>query len=235
MALFVSAGLLAGMASLQRSAADDRVAEQGWVRLSKARLDILGAIGELDTALASSGSRDDAVAAFVARRAAIDEDLADLAKVSPDLAEPVRSLHDSLTAVPEDTTDVERLHIGIAQIAGEVANGSNLSPLAGDLAFADRLAAEVAHLQLADRLIAIETERADLGGDHSYALSIAADLARNNEDHLWRFGTQAISADPISATSSSSLTPWTKWTWSLMPSRSTSCSVRPPATGLVTR
>ena len=194
-ALFVSAALLAGMASLQRSAADDRVAEQGWVRLSKARLDILGAIGELDTALASSGSRDDAVAAFVARRAAIDEDLADLAKVSPDLAEPVRSLHDSLAAVPEDPTDVERLHIGIAQIAGEVANGSNLSPLAGDLAFADRLAAEVAHLQLADRLIAIETERADLGGDHSYALSIAADLARNNEDHLWRFGTQAISAD----------------------------------------
>lgn len=200
-ALFVVAFLLGGWASLERSSADDRVNEQGWVLLSKARLDVLAATERLDADLGSDLATGDALSAFAARRAAIDESLAELAALNPEIGVAVRTLRDALMAIPtESGPSEERLRIGIAQVAGELASASSQSPLTGDLAFGDRVVADLANLQIANRLIDVGT--ATDSSDGSYALSLASDLTRSGDDGQWRFGSVSLSAPVPSAVQS---------------------------------
>jgi len=191
-ALFVLAFVLGGWAQLERSSADDSLVQTGWVRLSKARLDALTALVQLEEDLNANGSTADAISAFAARRAAISESLSSvIAGVDPSLSLAGRSLLDGMASVPtEGAPTVDRLRIGIGQVASQISHSSSSSPLGGDRAFADRAAADVARLLVADRLIDVVTD--GLGDDPSYGLSLAADLAGVSGSDPWRFGQSSL-------------------------------------------
>lgn len=195
--MFVIASLLGGLAALQRGSANDRVTEQGWLHISKARLDALGATERLDADLAAGVPVADAVATFSARRASIIESLARLENVSPELGISVRSLRAILESVPTDNDETPaRLGIAIAQVASEVGTSAGQSPLTGDLGYGDRVVIDLAKLQIATQLIEIES--GSNTGDHAYSMSLAAMLTDATASP-WHFASTSITTDIPSA------------------------------------
>lgn len=196
--LFVAALLAGTLASWQARTADSLVAEQGWLRLTKARLDALAAAEQTETDLAAGVTPADASATFAAARTRIESSLAGL-DVTGELARSTSSTRRILKAVPAGPTTAERLQVATNLVVAEIGAAANSTPLSGDLAFGDTVVAEIARLQLATRLVAVVASEgpaaAEAGVGANVALELATEVTRDADDLVWRFGTATMAAD----------------------------------------
>ncbi|MFN8051214.1 MAG: EAL domain-containing protein [Acidimicrobiales bacterium] len=188
-ALYSSAVGFGGFAWLQLRSADDRLAEQGWLHLSKARLDILGATDQLEADLRANVSATTAATTFAASRAKIEQGLDDIT-VTPELTRSVNALRQIIRAVPAGgSSSAARLRVSSGQVATQIGQLAEQSPLDGELAFADRLVVDMYRLQIASRLVDAETASTV---DQSFGLALATDMTRDSDDQIWRFGSASI-------------------------------------------